>query len=131
MIQRHYLRVRAEPAARRVQRGQVLTEQATGRAQRAQFGHQQVDGRADRPPARGRLVPAGLGSGRSGQQDPPDVVWPPPGATEIPELPENPEPPVAAEPEEPDEPVDVPAEEPVLRDAAALPVEPPEPVVLA
>jgi hypothetical protein len=66
------------------------------------------------------------------------VVWPPPpGATEIPELPENPEPPVAAEPEllaepeEPDEPVDVLAEEPVFCDAAALPVEPPDPVVLA
>ena len=57
------------------------------------------------------------------------MVWPPPGATEIPELPENPEPPVAAEPEEPDEPVDVPAEEPVLCDAAALPLELPEPVV--
>jgi hypothetical protein len=62
------------------------------------------------------------------------VVWPPPCVAEIPELPENPEPPVAAEPEllaEPDEPVEVPAEEPVFCDAAALPVEPPEPVVLA
>jgi len=41
------------------------------------------------------------------------------------------EPELFAEPEEPDEPVDVPAEEPLFCDAAALPVEPPEPVVLA
>jgi hypothetical protein len=41
------------------------------------------------------------------------------------------EPELLAEPEEADEPVNVPAEEPVFCDAAALPVEPPEPVVLA
>jgi hypothetical protein len=89
-----------------------------------------VDAGADRPPARAR---PGLCGARCGHQDPPDVVWPPPCAAEIPELPENPEPPVTAEPEllaEPDEPVEVPAEEPVCCDAA-LPLEPPEPVVLA
>jgi hypothetical protein len=63
------------------------------------------------------------------------VVWlPAPCAAEIPEPPEDPEPPVPAEPEllaEPDEPVAVPAEEPVCCDAAALPVELPELVVLA
>jgi len=69
------------------------------------------------------------------------VVWPPPGATEIPEPPENPELPVSpeppvssepellAEPEEADEPLELPAEEPACCDAA--PVEPPELVVLA
>jgi len=85
-------------------------------------------------------VPAGLRRGRSGHQDPPDVVCPPPpGAEEIPELPGNPEPPVAAEPEllaepeEADEPSEEPVElsspEPVRCDAAAFPVEPPEPEV--
>lgn len=57
------------------------------------------------------------------------MVWPPPpGAAEIPEPPENPEPELLAEP---DEPVDMPAGEPVPGDVAALPVELPEPVVLA
>lgn len=63
------------------------------------------------------------------------MVWlPAPCAPEIPELPENPEPPVAVEPEpfaapeDADEPVDVPPEEPLFC-AAALPVEPPEPLL--
>ena len=59
------------------------------------------------------------------------MVCPPPDAEEIPELPDNPEPELLAEPEEADEPVDVPAEVPEFCDAAALPVELPEPVVLA
>ena len=67
------------------------------------------------------------------------MVWPPPWAWEIPELPENP-PPVAVDPElfaapeeadeSSEEPVEVSSEEPVRCDAAAFPLELPEPEVL-
>jgi hypothetical protein len=63
------------------------------------------------------------------------VVWPPPpGAAEIPDPPVAAEPELFAELEEADEsseePVEVSSEEPVRCDAAAFPVELPEPEVL-